>query len=66
MISKKKLEEFKKIYKKLFSKTLFSQDALEKGTKLLRMVEIVYKPITQKEYDAVQERRKETGDAYKK
>ena len=62
MISKEKLEEFKNIYKKRFNKTLSDQDALEKGTKLLRLIEIVYKPITQKEYDAVQKRRKETGD----
>ena len=62
MISKEKLEEFKNIYKKRFNKTLSDQDAIEKGTKLLRLVEIVYKPITQKEYDALQKRRKETDD----
>lgn len=50
-ISKEKLEEFKKIYKKRFKKTLSSQDALEQGTKLLRLVELIYKPMTKEEYE---------------
>lgn len=60
MISKERLDEFKRIYKKEFGEEISDQEALEKATKLLRMVELIYKPITKKEYDAFQKRRKET------
>jgi len=62
MISKKSLEKFKETYKKRFNIELSDQDALEKATKCLRLVELVYKPITLEEYENLQERRKETGD----
>ncbi|MFA5300230.1 MAG: hypothetical protein WC389_18740 [Lutibacter sp.] len=60
MISKESLEKFKQIYKKRFGKNLSDQDALEKASKLLRLMEIIYKPMTQKEYDNLQKRRIET------
>jgi len=62
MISEKTLGEFKEIYKKRFDIELLEQDALEKSTKCLRLVELVYKPITVEDYDKLQKRRKETGD----
>lgn len=37
------------------------QEALEKGTSLIRLMELIYKPMTQEEYDLVQKRRKELG-----
>lgn len=43
MISKEQLEEFKLIYKKEFNKEISDQEALEQATKLLRLVEIIYK-----------------------
>ncbi len=60
MISKEKLKEFKKIYKKRFDENLSDQVALEKATKLLNLVKAIYKPMTQEEYDKVQKRREET------
>jgi len=48
MISNKALKEFKAIYKKKFDIELSDQDALESATKLLKLVEIVYKPMTKK------------------
>jgi hypothetical protein len=60
MISKEALEKFKRIYKKKLGKDLSDQDALEKATKLLRLVEIIYKPMTQEDYDKLQKRREET------
>ncbi len=49
MISEKALKEFKAIYKKKFDIELSDQDALESATKLLKLVEIIYKPITKEE-----------------
>lgn len=61
MISKEHLEKFKELYKQHFNKDLSDQEALDKGTKLIRLIEIIYKPITQGEYEAVQRDRRETG-----
>jgi hypothetical protein len=44
------LEKFKEIYKKEYGKEISDEDALEQGTKLLRMVELVYKPMTAEDY----------------
>lgn len=62
MISKEHLEKFKEIFKKEFGKEISDEDALEQATKLLRLVEIVYKPMTLKEYETLQKQRKETGE----
>ena len=62
MVSKEKLKEFKKIYKKRFSENLSDQVALEKATKLLNLVKVIYQPITKGEYDKVQKRRKEKNN----
>ncbi len=66
MISKERLEEFKKIYKKRFKKDITDEEALRQATSLLRMVELVYKPMTVKEYEVLQKRRLETGDITEK
>lgn len=47
MILEEMLQKFKELYKKHFNKDLTDQEALESATKLLRMVEIVYKPMTE-------------------
>lgn len=60
MISEESLEKFKQLYKEHFNIELSNEDALEKAIKLRRMVEIVYKPMTVKEYEALQKRRRET------
>ena len=62
MISKEYLEKFKEIYKKEFGKEISDEDALEQGTKLLRMVELIYKPMTVKEYESLQKHREQTGN----
>jgi hypothetical protein len=60
MISKEELKEFKKIYKKRFGKNLSNQIALERATKLLNLMRIIYRSMTKEEYDKVQKRREET------
>ena len=62
MISKEGLDQFKQIYKKRFNKDLADDAVLDKATTLLRMVELIYKPMTLGEYEALQKRRVETGD----
>ena len=45
MISEKALQEFKPIYKKKTGNDISDQDALESATKLLTLVNAVYRPI---------------------
>lgn len=61
MISKEQLEKFKVLYKNRFGKELTDQEALEKGTSLVRLMELIYKPMTMEEYKLLQKRRKEIG-----
>ena len=65
MISKKQLEKFKDIYKRNFDKNISDQEALKQATKLLRLVEIIYKPMTQEEYDKIQGHRKKDKESKK-
>ena len=58
-ISKERLNEFKRIYKKRFKKELSDNEALEKAIKLSRLVEIIYKPMTESEYNQLQKKRQD-------
>ena len=50
------------LYKKHFGKEISREEAYEQGAKLIRLVELIYKPMTEDEYRKLQKRRKETGD----
>ena len=43
-------------------KEISDEEAQQKGINLLRMVQLIYSPITEAEYKKLEERRKETGD----
>lgn len=45
MLPKKAIEEYKTIYKKQFGKEITNAEAEEQGTRLLRLFQIIYKPI---------------------
>ena len=62
MLADKDIKSFMEIYKNRFGKELSREEAFEKATSLLRMVELIYKPMTEQEYINLQKRRKETGD----
>ena len=62
VLSDKKIADFQAIYKARFGKEISREEAIEKGIKLLRLIEIIYKPMTEKEYQQLQERRRQTGD----
>lgn len=59
-VSPKALEEYKEIYRKQFGKDISDADALEQATKLLRLMEIVYKPMTKEDFAILEKRRKST------
>jgi len=62
MLSDKDVKSFIEIYKNRFGKELSYEEATQKANTLLRMVELIYKPMTVQEYNNLQKRRKETGD----
>lgn len=59
MLSNKQVEQFKNLFKDSFGEELSDTEALEKGTKLIRLFQIIYKPMTQKELEIVQKRVQE-------
>ena len=59
MLTNEQVNNFKEIYKKNFGKDLSQGEALDKATRLARLFEIIYQPITQDELDNVLKRKKE-------
>jgi len=60
MLSIEQVIEFQTLYKNRFGKEISQEEAYEKGVKLIRLVELIYKPMTEAEYKTVQKRRKKT------
>jgi hypothetical protein len=44
-LSTQRLEEFKKLYEKEFGETLSGEDAYEKAHNLVRLFDVIYRPI---------------------
>ncbi len=61
MLSEERIIKFQALYKKHFGQELTREEAYEKGAKMLRIVELTYKPITEKEYQEWQKRRQDKG-----
>ena len=62
MLSDEQIRKFQTLYRNRFGKEISRDEAYEKGVKLLRLVELVYKPMTETEYQRLQQRRQETRD----
>lgn len=60
MLSDEQITQFQALYKKRFGKEISRKEAYEQGAKLIRLVELIYKPITEKDYRLLQKRRQET------
>jgi hypothetical protein len=54
------IKKFQELYKARFGVDISNDEALAKGTQLLRLMELVYKPMSKEEYELVQKRRIET------
>ena len=61
-LDNEQITKFQTLYKSRFGKEISREEAYEKGVKLMRLVEITYKPMTEAEYQQLQERRRQTGD----
>ena len=50
MLSEEQIKKFQTLYKNRFGKKMSRKEAYEKGVKLVRLIELIYKPMTEKEY----------------
>jgi hypothetical protein len=62
MLSDEQIRKYQEIYKNRFGKEISREEAYEQGIKLIRLIKLTYKPITEKEYDLLQKRRQEIND----
>lgn len=62
MLSDEQIKKFQRLYKNRFGKEISREEAYEQGAKLIRLVELIFKPMTEAEYQQLQERRRETGN----
>lgn len=61
MITEEQIKTYQTLYKNRFGREISRAEAIEKGTKLLRLVELIYVPMTEEENRRLQKRRQETG-----
>jgi hypothetical protein len=64
VLSDEDILSFQTIYRKRFGREISKEDAYEKGIKLLQLMSIVYRPMTEAEYQNLQVRRQETKTLY--
>jgi hypothetical protein len=62
ILSEEYITKFQTLYKDHFGEEIGREEAYEKGVKLIRLIEIVYQPMTENEYKQLQERRKELNN----
>lgn len=60
VLTDEEIVKFQALYKSEFGMEISREDAYEKGIKLLRLMTVVYKPMTEKEYELIQKHRKDT------
>jgi hypothetical protein len=61
MLTDEQVKKFQAIYRKRFGKEISQEAALEQGIKLVRLMEIIHRPMTKEEYETIQKRREEKG-----
>ena len=62
MLSDEQIKTYQTLYKNRYGKKISREEAYEQGAKLIRLVELIYKPMTEAEHQKLQERRREIGD----
>ena len=60
LLSDEDITKFQALYREELGIEISTEDAYEKGAKLLRLLSVVYRPMTSREYALIQKRRQET------
>jgi hypothetical protein len=61
VLSDEDIAKFQTLYRNQFGIEISREDAYEKGVKLLRLLSVVYRPITKSECEEIQKHRKDTA-----
>ena len=64
MLSDEQIRKFQMLYKNRFGKEISREEAYEKGARFIRLIELIYKPMSEDEYQKLQERREQTKDLW--
>jgi hypothetical protein len=59
-LSDEDISKFQTLYKSAFGTEISKEDAYESGIKLLRLMSLVYKPMTEEEFASIQKHRQDT------
>lgn len=62
MLTDEQVMKFQTIYKNRFGKEISREDALNGGIKLVRLMRLIYTPISEKEFIRLQKRREEIAN----
>ena len=65
MLSEEQIIKFQALYKKHFGKEISREEARRSGTQLIRLIQLIYKPMTEEEFQQLQKRRIEMKNQYK-
>ena len=60
VLSDEDITKFQALYKNELGIEISREDAYERGIKLLRLMSVVYQPMTEKEFQAIQKHREDT------
>lgn len=61
MLTTDQVTKFQMLYEKHFGKKISREEAYEQGVKLMRLVQLTYKPMTKEEYKNIQKERNQNG-----
>lgn len=56
MLSDEQITKYQTLYKTRFGKEISREEAFEQGVKLIRLIELIYKPMTTLEYQQLQKK----------
>lgn len=59
MLTDEQITKFQKLYKAKFGKDIGRDEACEKGIKLIRIMQLTYRPITKVEFNKLQKNEAE-------
>lgn len=60
VLSDEDIAKFQALHKSRYGTEISKEEAYEQGIKLVRLLSLIYKPMTEDEYNLTQKRRKET------
>ncbi len=63
MLTDAQVEKYRALYRKRFGKEISKEDAFEQGTRFVRLVELIRRPMATEEYKAIPTRHLEKSRA---